>query len=311
MTHSNSALNIPNTNQQPSSNNQKTIESKSQPQEIYEFFKKFPNFEGETKTKDNKFFDTHITNKELLNSQDLEQNNALHIAIINNDKTTALKLISAGIDYLAKNKNGLSPLDLAKQKDIGDFDFFRPISSEEQLQLSKLKFDTELVYKIFKKNTEENLLQNGKHKSDDDLDQKNDDDLDQKNTEKTSQALSFFIDNPESLSFFIDHRQILNSPDESGNNALHLALLKKDFKTAEKLILFGIDNETKNSEGLSARDLAKSSSVEFFNKYFGEDLQTALDSPFSKPQPSPTKPQALGVENQTNNSTSKSQNSSA
>ena len=315
MTHSNSTSNITNTNQQPSSNNQKIIEGKSQPQEIYEFFKKFPNFEGETMAEDKKFFDTLIDNKELLNSQDSEKNNALHIAIINNDKTTALKLISAGIDYLAKNKDNLSALDLAREKAISDFDFFRPISSEEQLQLNKLKFNAELIYKIFKINTEgqfiANLLQRGKQKSDDDLDQKGDDDLDQKNTEKTSQALSFFIDHPESLSFFIDHRQILNSPDESGNNALHLALLKKDFKTAEKLILFGIDNEAKNSEGLSARDLARSSSVEFFNKYFGEDLQTTLDSPFSKPQPSPTKPQALGAENQANNSTSKLQNSSA
>lgn len=184
MTHSNSTSNIPNTNQQPSSTNQKIIEGKSQAQEIYEFFKKFPNFEGETIAKDNKFFDTHIANKELLNSQDLEQNNALHIAIINNDKTTALKLISAGIDYLAKNKDDLSALDLAREKGIGDFDFFRPISSEEQSQLSKLKFDAEVVYKIFKKNTEgqfiANLLQSGKQKSDDDLDQKNDDDLDQK-----------------------------------------------------------------------------------------------------------------------------------
>ena len=73
MTHSNSTSNISNTNQQPSSNNQKIIEGKSQPQEIYEFFKKFPNFEGEKIAEDKKFFDTLIANKELLNSQDLEQ----------------------------------------------------------------------------------------------------------------------------------------------------------------------------------------------------------------------------------------------
>ena len=143
MTHSNS-----------SSTNRELIESKKQPREIYEWFKKFPNFEREEMPEDKEFFNAYIANKELLNSQDLEQNNALHIAIINNDKTTAFKLISAGIDYLAKNKDNRSALDLAREKGISDFDFFRPISSEKQSQLSKLKFDAEVVYKIFKKNTE-------------------------------------------------------------------------------------------------------------------------------------------------------------
>jgi len=46
--------------------------------------------------------DSFIANKSFLNSQDPLGNNALHLAIINQDIPTANKLVASGIDYKAK-----------------------------------------------------------------------------------------------------------------------------------------------------------------------------------------------------------------
>lgn len=77
-----------------------------------------------------------IANKSFLNSQDPLGNNALHLAIINQDIPTANKLVASGIDYKAKNFDGLTYLDIARSHGNEFFQSFTrsfagPTSNEE------------------------------------------------------------------------------------------------------------------------------------------------------------------------------------
>jgi ankyrin repeat protein len=62
------------------------------------------------------FTDYFLQNRGRLNSVDNDGNNALHIAIEKNDFDTAIKLIALGINRFHQNIEGLDPLEYAGQK---------------------------------------------------------------------------------------------------------------------------------------------------------------------------------------------------